>query len=163
MYTVWTLTVLVGFPMSPLRTVDKRIALAYISIYYLVMSIVCLNLFVALLSHVFSRVYKDATKYALLERAKAILNTDGFVGPKRKAAVRDYVQNKCNPLVSSTLTTYWMTKNEFMSWTAESKCYEYNKSSACSWHANYLLGCCLVGLGYSYCPTTRFLNYSLIF
>ena len=99
---------LVGFPIKPLRTVDKRIALAYVSIYYLVMSIVCLNLFVALLSHVFRRVYKDATKYALLERAKAILNTDGFVGRKRKAAVRDYVQNKCNPLVSSTFTTYWV-------------------------------------------------------
>jgi len=97
-YTVWTLTVLVGFPMSALQYIDKTLIMSYVTLYYLVMSIVTLNLFIAFLSNVFSRVYKDAEKYALLEQATTILLSETFLSTKKKREVFRHMQDKCFPL-----------------------------------------------------------------
>ena len=101
MYVVWTLTVLVGFPMTALRYIDKELSNTYVMLYYLIMSVITLNLFIAFLSNVFARVYKDAQKYALLEQATTILLSETFLGSKKKKQVAEYVKNKCNPLVSN--------------------------------------------------------------
>ena len=92
---------LAGFPMIALRHIDKTIANAFVAIYYLVMSVVTLNLMIAFLSNVFSRVYKDTKKYALLQQATVILLSENFVAPKVKQKSFEHMKRQCNPLVST--------------------------------------------------------------
>lgn len=94
------MTLIVGFPMVGLRHISKNIANTFVALYYLVMSVVTLNLFIAFLSNVFSRVYKDAKKYALLEHASTILAAENFVKKAAKQKEEDRVRRACNPLVS---------------------------------------------------------------
>ena len=94
---------LVGFPMRPLKLIDETLIMSYLVLYYLVMSVITLNLFIAFLSNVFARVYKDAKKYALLEQATTILLSYNFVSRKKKQKVFKYMKEECNPLVSRTI------------------------------------------------------------
>ena len=86
--------------MKALLAIDYVIAELYVCIYYLVMSVVLLNLFIALMSNLFARVHKDAEKYALLEQAKTVILCDRLIQRKIKDKFRDHMQKFCNPLVS---------------------------------------------------------------
>eukprot|EP00795_Rhopilema_esculentum_P002084 gene2084-17654_t len=98
-YSVWTLTLVVGFPMKALVVIDAVIGELYVCIYYLVMSVVLLNLFIALMSNLFARVHKDAEKYALLEQAKTVILCDRLIKRTTIEKFRNHMQSFCNPLM----------------------------------------------------------------
>ena len=98
-YSVWALTMVTAFPTTAIEGIDRRIAQIYLSLYYLVMSILSLNLFIALLSQVFSQVFQDTKKYVSLEQAKSILSAETFLSAREKICNTEYLQRHCKPLV----------------------------------------------------------------
>eukprot|EP00794_Sanderia_malayensis_P006340 gene6340-7066_t len=98
-YTVWTLTLVIGFPLKAIQAIEKYIANIYVSTYYFFMSVVCLNLFIALLSLTFSRLYNLAYKYALLEQAKSNQFIWMFLRRNSRRQLDKFLQNKCSPLI----------------------------------------------------------------
>ena len=99
-YTVWTLTSVIGLPYKSMRILDVYTANIYLSLYYGMMSILCLNLFIALLSQTFSTSYEQAKSLARLEQAKGILESEIFLSEMGKQEVGDFFINCCSPWVS---------------------------------------------------------------
>ena len=93
------MTVLAGFPVNYLEKIDRRIAHICISLYYGMMSVLSLNLFIALLSQSFTSAYCKAVKLTLLEQAKSILIAEKFLSDRKREKYFNYLHSKCRPLV----------------------------------------------------------------
>eukprot|EP00112_Aurelia_sp_Birch-Aquarium-sp1_P026162 Seg91.6 transcript_id=Seg91.6/GoldUCD/mRNA.D3Y31 product="Serine/threonine-protein phosphatase 6 regulatory ankyrin repeat subunit C" protein_id=Seg91.6/GoldUCD/D3Y31 len=98
-YTVWTMTILVGFPVKYLEKIDRRLAHICISLYYGMMAVLSLNLFVALLSQSFTTAYRKAVKLTLLERAKSLLIAEKSLSDKKRKKYLKYLHSECRPLI----------------------------------------------------------------
>ena len=69
--------------------------------YYTVSTVMCLNLYIALLSETFNRVYLNAKENAAMLQAATILQLENVLTKKRLHKVHSYIQLECGPLVST--------------------------------------------------------------
>ena len=67
--------------------------------YIAVSTVICLNLFIALMSDTFARVYQNAMANAMLQQAEQILSAEKVLQSKEKIKVRSYLNEHCAPLV----------------------------------------------------------------
>ena len=63
-------------------------------------TVLCLNMYIALLSETFNRVYQNATANASLLQANTILQIEKLLSKKKKQKAFTYIQEECGPLVS---------------------------------------------------------------
>ena len=71
--------------------------------YYAVSTVICFNLYIALLTETFYKVYLNAKAHASREQAQIILKIEKTLNKKRKANVDEYIQDYCGPLVRVAL------------------------------------------------------------
>ena len=58
-----------------------------------------MNLYIALLSETFARVYQNAKANAALLQATTILQVEKALSKKRKSKAEEFLQRDCSPLV----------------------------------------------------------------
>ena len=68
--------------------------------YYALVSVVCINLYIALMSETFTRVYENAEANALLQQALLILYLERQLSMEKRAEIKKYFHKTCSPLVS---------------------------------------------------------------
>ena len=87
-----------NYEYDQLAEADKPMAMAFVSLYLVLVACVCLNLYIALLTEAFSRVVSDATACTYLEEAKRLLIAQHKFGLTRQYEIHLY--DNCSPLVS---------------------------------------------------------------
>ena len=100
MYSVWEITVVGNYSWESLLVIDRLMAQILCGTYLAVSSIICLNLFIALMSDTFQRVYDNANANAVMEKATIILALETELSAKRKEQFVAYIHGYCAPEVS---------------------------------------------------------------
>lgn len=97
LFTMLRLTVVDDYNFDGLQKADPLMARLLCGIYLTLSAIICLNLFIALMSDTFQRVYDNAKANAVMEQAAMILNLESKLSVKKRKTCSDFVQEQCNP------------------------------------------------------------------
>ena len=95
------MTLVGDFNWDGLVAVDRLMAQILVGSYFALTSVVCLNLYIALLSDTFSRVYAQAQANAVMQQAQLVILVEKALSKKRKTKFGHYMQAECGPLVSN--------------------------------------------------------------
>ena len=98
-YQVFLMTLVADFEFSQLTKTDKIMAQLLVGTYLAVAGVVCLNLYIALMSETFSRVWSDATANAYMSKATQLLETEMNLKEGETDRVSNYLLDNCSPLV----------------------------------------------------------------
>ena len=99
-YNLLQITVVGDFGFSDLAGTDGRMARLLCGTYIVVSGIVCLNLFIALLSDTFQRVYDNVQANAQMLRASRVLNFEDNFSRKRRERYLRRIHRRCSPEIS---------------------------------------------------------------
>ncbi len=99
-YTILAMVLSGSFSTEPFQAVDRKLANIYFSITLAILNILCLNLFIALISLLFTRMYENAQAQALLQRAECMMQSERNLSMKASNLVKKYIRKNCGPLVS---------------------------------------------------------------
>ncbi len=99
LYNLLQITVIGDYGFSDLASKSGRTARLLCGTYIVLSGIVCLNLFIALLSDTFQRVYDNAKANAQMLRAARVLNFEDNFGEKRRERFQRHIERKCSPEV----------------------------------------------------------------
>ena len=100
MYSVWEITVVGNYSWDSLLVVDRLMAQILCGSYLAVSSIICLNLFIALMSDTFQRVYDNANANAVMQKASTILALETDMSFTNKDRFLHHIHTCCAPEVS---------------------------------------------------------------
>jgi hypothetical protein len=103
MYSVWEITVVGNYPWDSLLVIDRIMAQILCGTYLAVSAIVCLNLFIALMSDTFQRVYDNANANAVMQKASTILLLETEMSGRRRDMFMNHIHTSCAPEVMNTL------------------------------------------------------------
>ncbi|XP_065664110.1 transient receptor potential cation channel subfamily A member 1 [Hydra vulgaris] len=114
-FSVWQVTLNTGDFFEGLVAVDRLMAQIFVGTFFMLSTVLCLNLYIALLSETFNRVYQNAKANASLLQANTVLQIEAFLSKKRAKKANDYIHEECAPLVISepedkagiTESEYW--------------------------------------------------------
>ena len=101
-----------SFNMAGLRKVDPLFAEIMVGTYLAIASLLCLNLYIALLSQTFTDAYGQAQATALMQQAQVIISVERNLSQKKKTKFGHYMQKECAPLVS--IHRYMVFGNVFL-------------------------------------------------
>ncbi len=87
------------FAFDSITAVDRLTAQLLVGTFIALSGIVMINIFIALLSDTFQRVYDNAKANAVMQQANAILDAESLLGRRSRDAFRRFIQTKCSPLV----------------------------------------------------------------
>ena len=93
------MTLIGDFNWDGLVAVHRVMAQVLVGTYFALAGVVCMNLYIALLSDTFSRVYARALANAVMQQAHIILSIEKSLSKKRKIQFGHYMKNECGPLV----------------------------------------------------------------
>ena len=93
------MTLVGDFAWSSLIEVNRLMAQVLVGSYFALTSVVCLNLYIALLSDTFSRVYAQAQANAVMQQAQLVLLVEKSLPKKKKIKFGHYMKHECGPLV----------------------------------------------------------------
>ena len=99
-YNLLQITVVGDFGFTDLASKHGRMARLLCGTYIVVSGIVCLNLFIALLSDTFQRVYDNVQANALMLRASRVLNFEENFSRKRRERYQRRLHRRCSPEIS---------------------------------------------------------------
>ncbi|XP_032236009.2 transient receptor potential cation channel subfamily A member 1 isoform X2 [Nematostella vectensis] len=97
MYSVWEMTNVGNYPWESLLAVDRLMAQLLCGTYIAVSAIVLLNLFIALMSDTFQRVYDNAKANAAMLRASTILSLEEAMGSVKRDRHRHFINTRLAP------------------------------------------------------------------
>ena len=97
-YQVYLLTIVGDYEYDDLANVKKLAAQLFVGIYALVVSIITINLYIALLSEAYSSISANASARAYLEHAMHIRRVEWFF-PDTKLDFENYINKYCSPMV----------------------------------------------------------------
>ena len=97
LFSMLRLTVVDDYNFDGLSQADPFMARLLCALYLIFSSIICLNLFIALMSDTFQRVYDNAKANAVMEQATMILNLESKLSVGKRKACLDFIQQRCNP------------------------------------------------------------------
>ena len=100
MYSVWLITVVGDFPWEPIAVVDRIMAQLFVGTFIALSGLVMINLFIALMSDTFQRVYDNAKANAVMQQTSTILSLEDGLSRRKRDRFRCYIHNKCSPEVS---------------------------------------------------------------
>ena len=98
-YQVFMMTLVADYEFSDLTKKDKVIAQILVGTYLALAGVVCLNLYIALMSETFSRVWSAATANAYMSQAFQLLVTERALGSKGSERIRTVLLEECSPQV----------------------------------------------------------------
>ena len=97
LFSMLRLTVVDDYNFEGLSKADPFMARLLCALYLIFSAIICLNLFIALMSDTFQRVYDNAKANAVMEQAAMILNLESKLAVNKRKACSDFIQERCNP------------------------------------------------------------------
>jgi len=99
-YTVSQITVVGDFAFDSITAVDRLTAQLLVGTFIALSGIVMINLFIALMSDTFQRVYDNAKANAVMQRAAAIQDVEARMGRSNINSFRRFIHTNCCPLVA---------------------------------------------------------------
>ena len=94
------MTLIGAYDWNGLASVDRIMAQIMVALYLMLTSIVCINLYIALLSDTFARVYAQAQAIAAILQTQVILSVESAAADIKKLEFQHHMQDECSPLVS---------------------------------------------------------------
>eukprot|EP00058_Branchiostoma_floridae_P024192 XP_002609682.1 hypothetical protein BRAFLDRAFT_123581 [Branchiostoma floridae] len=77
---------------------DEIFADLLLAMFFFVSAILCINLFIALLSDTFQRVYDNAVSNAIMQQAQTILGLEASMSKKKREKFKAMIHSQCAPL-----------------------------------------------------------------
>lgn len=99
-YNVFLMTLVDEYDRETLFEQDKPMAQILIGTYLAIASVVCLNLYIALMSQTFNRVYSNAKATAFMLQSEELLAMERSLGKKKRSQVKRFMATECSPQVS---------------------------------------------------------------
>eukprot|EP00111_Clytia_hemisphaerica_P008770 TCONS_00025648-protein len=96
-YSVWGMTLMGDFDWEGLIKKDRLMAQILCGTYFALAGVVCMNLYIALLSDTFARVYAQAQANAVMQQAKTVILLEGKLEKEKKLKFGHYLQDECSP------------------------------------------------------------------
>jgi len=93
------MTLMGGFDWDGLVAVDRLMAQILCGSYFALAGVVCMNLYIALLSDTFARVYAQAKATAVMQQAKTIITLEGKLSKFYKSKYAHFMLRECSPQV----------------------------------------------------------------
>ena len=97
LYQILRLTLVDNYNYSGLYSVAPEMAPFLCSTYLTFVTIVLLNLFIALMSDTFQRVYENAYANAMMQRARMIQSFEGKASNRKVAKYHQFIRDCCSP------------------------------------------------------------------
>ena len=102
-YQVFMMTLVANYKFDELTKQDKVMAQILVGSYLAIASVVCLNLYIALMSDTFARVWSAATANAFMSQASAMLAAEPLLNDKNADRVRNVLLTSCSPQVRNQM------------------------------------------------------------
>ena len=96
-FSVWSMTLMGSFDWDGLVAIDRIMAQILCGTYFAVAGVICMNLYIALLSDTFARVYASAQANAVMQQAKTIINLQQRLSKFHRSVFGYYMQDYCCP------------------------------------------------------------------
>ena len=100
-FTVFRLIVVDEYPLHEIRVEDEYMTYFMVGTYVAIVSIISLNLFIALLSNTFQTVYDNSQATAIMEKARLILSTEKKLPSQLLKFYYNRIHQKCSPLLEN--------------------------------------------------------------
>ncbi|XP_021345291.1 uncharacterized protein LOC110445166 isoform X4 [Mizuhopecten yessoensis] len=98
LFTMFRLTLVDEYQYDDLKLIDPIMTDILVGTWLGLSAIICLNLFIALLSDTFQRVYDNAQANAIMQKAITCLNFWDGMSTKNRNKFLDYIAKECSPL-----------------------------------------------------------------
>ena len=105
-YETFLIFLVYNYDFHAMEQVDKVMAYIFVSLYLVIVSCVCMNLYIALLSEAFARIHSEASVIASLNEAKALLSLERRF-PTMKEDFDWYLFQHCSPMVSNDMCIFF--------------------------------------------------------
>eukprot|EP00105_Crassostrea_gigas_P041955 XP_019926103.1 PREDICTED: transient receptor potential cation channel subfamily V member 1 isoform X2 [Crassostrea gigas] len=96
-YSLFRLTLVDDYDFETMLQIDPIMAKILVGFWLALSAVLCLNLFIALLSDTFQRVYDNAQANAVMQKALMTLSIWESMTSSRRNAFYDYMEISCNP------------------------------------------------------------------
>jgi len=96
-FSVWSMTLMGDFDFDGLVAVDRLMAQILCGTYFALAGVICMNLYIALLSDTFARVYAQAQANAVMQLAQTVNLLEGKLKKEKRLKFGHYIQNECSP------------------------------------------------------------------
>ena len=98
-YQVFMMTLVNDYQFDQLTKQDKVMAQILVGTYLAIASVVCLNLYIALMSDTFARVWSEATANAYMSQALELLAAERALSEKTLQKIKQVLLDECSPQV----------------------------------------------------------------
>ncbi|XP_060072617.1 transient receptor potential cation channel subfamily V member 3-like [Ylistrum balloti] len=98
LFTMFRLTLVDEYQYDDLKLIDPIMTDILVGTWLALSAIICLNLFIALLSDTFQRVYDNAQANAIMQKAITCLGFWDGMSSKARNQFLDYIAKECSPL-----------------------------------------------------------------
>ena len=112
LYRVFQMAVGDEFNYEDMEKEDPVMARILVALYVTAMTIVTLNLLIALLTDTFSRVYSNAVANTIMQRAVKIVEAERTLTKKQKLNYKSYMATNCSPEIIKMQAALWNKNNE---------------------------------------------------
>lgn len=100
-FTVFRLIVVDDYPLHEISLEDEYMTYFMVGTYLAIVSIISLNLFIALLSNTFQTVYDNSQATAIMEKARLLLSTEKKLPYQLLKYYYNRIHHKCSPLLEN--------------------------------------------------------------
>ena len=98
LYQYYILSFVGDFDYNTMKKVNKLQAQIFTGAYFVLVCLICLNIYIAVLSEAFSRVYSFAKATSSLIQARSLINMERNL-PELRRQFEIYINECCAPLV----------------------------------------------------------------
>lgn len=98
-FEVWRMSLIDSFAFEDMTKQAKIVAQLFAGTYIAVSAISCMNLYIALLSETFSRVFGNATATAYMLQGEALISVEKKMSRNRQQTIQKFVAEECSPEV----------------------------------------------------------------
>lgn len=97
LYSMFRMTVVDEYNYDGLEQVKPMMAKVLCGTYIAISGVICLNLFIALMSDTFQRVYDNVKANAVMQQATTILTLEKSLSASKRRAFTNFIYTRCNP------------------------------------------------------------------
>ena len=109
------MTLMGSFDWNGLVAVDRLMAQILCGTYFALAGVVCMNLYIALLSDTFARVYAQAKATAVMQQAKTVITLEGKLSKFYRSKYAHFFLRECSPQVGYfNLVFYLFVRRTFI-------------------------------------------------
>ena len=98
---MYLLTIVGDYDFSDLKLINEDFAQIFVALYFVLVSVITLNLFIALMSEAIARINDKASAQAYLKEAEEIILIEKYF-PAYKDEFENFLRREGNPWVSES-------------------------------------------------------------